>query len=709
MIIMRALLLVAVALGVAVRLPVPGLSAEEPVKQLILPGESFELDGCAAFILWPPEAQRTAPQPWIWYAPTLPGLPDEHEKWMHEQFLNAGVAVAGIDVGEGYGSPRAQASYDALYRELVHQRGFAHKCCLLGRSRGGLWNCSWAVHHPDQVAGFAGIYPVFDLSAWPGVEQAAAAYEVTPQELTQRLSDFNPLEHIVKLAQSDVPVFLIHGDQDEVVPLEMHSAEFVRRYQAAGKGDLVQLQTAVGQGHNYWQGFFHCQALVDAAILWAKSGAQPVLFNVRSQSGPDDQVPLIRPWKTIRLDPDYRGAWLVAGDLDDDGQAEILSARNHDQNDTHYTSSVVVHRLDGSVMWRWGDATAGRNPLHHDVSAQIYDWDGDGKLEVIVAADRAVVELDGRTGQEKRRFSIPEGASDCLVFCNLAGGSRPTDVLVKTRYTQIWAYDRQGTLLWTANMPGGRLTAHQPRPIDLDGDGRDEIMAGYSLLNPDGSERWALHDDAPAFASGKRPSVGHLDCARLFTSGEPGSETLLALTFCGGDRLAMVDKNGAVRWNIPGWHFESIDVGQVCAQIPGPQIVVDIPYAPHGSQPIWVLDRNGRWLGQIVVDESRFHRLVDWFGAGRESIIVGQPAAMFDGQTGRQQAIFDMPVVPGETPYDPLKESVICLNADMDGDGAPDILYSTNPATTVYIYRNELGARRPGQVPLGTGVNWTLY
>ena len=27
------------------------------------------------------------------YAPTLPAYPDSHEKWMHEQFLAAGVAV----------------------------------------------------------------------------------------------------------------------------------------------------------------------------------------------------------------------------------------------------------------------------------------------------------------------------------------------------------------------------------------------------------------------------------------------------------------------------------------------------------------------------------------------------------------------------------------------------------------------------------------
>ena len=96
-------------------------------------------------------------------------------------------------------------------------------------------------------------------------------------------------------------------------------------------------------------------------------------------------------------------------------------------------------------------------------------------------------------------------------------------------------------------------------------------------------------------------------------------------------------------------------MGKVCRQVPGPQIVVDIPYAPHGEQPIWVLDGQGTLLGQILNDESRFHRLVDWYGEGVESIIVGQPPAMYDGETGRKQAIFDMPVSPGESPPDPSR------------------------------------------------------
>ena len=90
---------------------------------------------------------------------------------MHEQFLAAGVAVAGIDVGEAYGSPEGRRLFTELYRELTEKRGFATRPCLLGRSRGGLWVTSWAVENPDKVAGIAGIYPVFDLTDLSGAGQ----------------------------------------------------------------------------------------------------------------------------------------------------------------------------------------------------------------------------------------------------------------------------------------------------------------------------------------------------------------------------------------------------------------------------------------------------------------------------------------------------------------------------------------------------------
>jgi len=225
--------------------------------------------------LLPPEAKRLKPQAWIFYAPTLPGLPDEHEKWMHEQFLAAGVAVAGIDIGEAYGSPKGRDLFSAFYKEVTVKRDFAPRPCLLGRSRGGLWMTSWACDHPNKVAGIAGIYPVIDFRTYPGIDKAAPAYGLTAAELTAKQAEHNPIERVGLLAKAKVPALFIHGDEDKVVPVKENSAEFAARYKASGAEDAVKLIVAKGQGHNYWEGFFRCQELVDFAIERAKEGAKP--------------------------------------------------------------------------------------------------------------------------------------------------------------------------------------------------------------------------------------------------------------------------------------------------------------------------------------------------------------------------------------------------------------------------------------------------
>lgn len=183
-------------------------------------------------------------------------------------------------------------------------------------------------------------------------------------------------------------------------------------------------------------------------LLCAKDGA-PVYYDVKDADERPTEVPLIEPWKIVPLDAEYGGQWVVAGDMDGDGQAEIVSAENVNNGDVHYTSAAVAQELDGSVLWRWGNPAIGRKKWHHDVACQIHDWDGDGLNEVVLCTKGFLVELDGSTGRERRRIRIADDATDCLVFCNLSGGRRASDVLVKTRYHQIWAYDSEGNLLWT--------------------------------------------------------------------------------------------------------------------------------------------------------------------------------------------------------------------------------------------------------------------
>ena len=252
----------------------PGQAAEPaPRKNLILPGEAFEVAGKTAFLLTPAGAAEVPEQdkPWILYAPTLPAYPDEAERWMHERFTKAGVAVAGIDTGESYGSPAGVAAAEALHAAMV-RRGYSKRPALLGRSRGGLWASAWAIAHPDLTTGIGGIYPVYDWRTYPGLDKAAPAYGLAPADLAARAAELCPIERIDVAAKAGVPVCIIHGDDDKVVPLEPNSLRLKQAYEAAGQGELVQLIVAKGQGHSFWEGFFRCQELVDFLVARAKSG-----------------------------------------------------------------------------------------------------------------------------------------------------------------------------------------------------------------------------------------------------------------------------------------------------------------------------------------------------------------------------------------------------------------------------------------------------
>ncbi len=250
-----SLLFFSMAVGFAYPLHLKGQETPS-LKNLILPGETFRVGDHVAFIFLPDPSKQPAGRPWVFYAPTLPAYPDRHEKWMHQQFLDAGIAVAGVDVGEAYGNAESRKVFDQFYEVMTNQRGYSKKPCLLGRSRGGLWVTSWACDHPERFCGLAGIYPVIDFSTYPGLEKAAKAYGIDKDAMIKNNDTLNPIARVSALAKAKLPVFIIHGDQDKVVPLEPNSLSFQRAYQAHGAESSFQLKIAEGEGHNFWEGFF---------------------------------------------------------------------------------------------------------------------------------------------------------------------------------------------------------------------------------------------------------------------------------------------------------------------------------------------------------------------------------------------------------------------------------------------------------------------
>ncbi|MDF1826282.1 MAG: sulfatase-like hydrolase/transferase [Verrucomicrobiales bacterium] len=244
-----------------------------PKRNQVLPhGESFSLEGRHAFLMTPKEEVTGTSKPWIFYAPTLKNYPDKHETRMHRQFLEAGIAVAGIDVGESYGSPHALPFFKALHAEMV-SRGYAEKSALLGRSRGGLSTLSWAAEHPEWVSGMGGIYPVYDYTSYPGTKKAAPAYALSEAELSGKEASLNPIKMASLIAKAGIPVHLIHGTADKLVPLEQNSGALEAVYRGEKAHDLIQIDLAKGLGHSFREEFFTHQPLIDFLIEKALSGA----------------------------------------------------------------------------------------------------------------------------------------------------------------------------------------------------------------------------------------------------------------------------------------------------------------------------------------------------------------------------------------------------------------------------------------------------
>ena len=242
--------------------------APAPAKNLPLPGEVFLVAGRTAFLIPAKNSAAEKSRPWILYAPTLEKYPGAEERWMFEKFLAAGLAIAGIDVGESSGSPAGGKLFSALHAEMTSSRGYSEKPVLLGRSRGGLMLLAWAAENPGHVAAFAGIYPVCNLASYPGLAKAAPAYGLAAAQLDARLAEFNPIDRLASLAAARVPFFSIHGDADKLVPLPANSALLRDRYRALG--GAMELIVAAGQGHNLWEGFFRSPELVAFVIAHAR-------------------------------------------------------------------------------------------------------------------------------------------------------------------------------------------------------------------------------------------------------------------------------------------------------------------------------------------------------------------------------------------------------------------------------------------------------
>ena len=457
--------------------------------------------------------------------------------------------------------------------------------------------------------------------------------------------------------------------------------------------------------------------------VWAKNQLE-----VPIQIPPDGTVPDGRTYS-------YSANDASVGDVDGDGEYEIILKWEPSLSNTNsggYSGKQIFdcYKLDGTRLWRI-DLGININSGSHYNPFMVYDFDGDGKAEMIMRTADGTIDGQGNViGNASVDYRnaygwVQQGPEFLTVFNGLTGkamstvafalsrgntsdwgddygnrqdrflnavayldGARPSLVVARGIYDKQMraAYDwRNGqlTLRWVfdskdPNHPEYNAYSsqgnHQMTIGDVDGDGKDEIINGSSAINDDGKPLWTY-------------GLGHGDALHMtdMDLDRPGQEIWICLESPGsydGMGLRQYDaKTGQTNWGVA----TTGDVGRAMAADLDPNYK---GYEMWGSSGGNVYDSKGN---SISTNVPSFNTGIWWDGdLGRELFDRGyidkwNPTTK---SAGRLYTIYQAAPISTNN----STKSNPALQADILGDWREEIILRKSDNTALVIFTTDLAS-----------------
>ncbi|MEX0778890.1 MAG: hypothetical protein WD037_04100 [Balneolales bacterium] len=373
------------------------------------------------------------------------------------------------------------------------------------------------------------------------------------------------------------------------------------------------------------------------------------------------------------------------GDLTGDGLTDFVVL----------TRDYSLHAFNnaGDELWSWespeeyADARAS-----FEAPGLVWDLDQDGSAEAIYwryEDDKEwLVVSDGQTGDIKYQTEWPTKPlphvynNFRLAVGNLDGGY-PDNIIAFTDMggqMNITAYDNELQNLWQHEETRSKdHLGHYVYPLDLTGDGMDEIAIGSLLLNAHGEEIWNRFD----FFYNNRDHVDSYRFADL--TGDGRKELVAAHSEVGV--VAYDAEAGDLVWQNMAEHTQQLEVGDFISGVESPQVIV-----------------GARTYGNRSAGESYLWSQVQWFtpqgelaGLWPERPLNGNPVFVRGNWDGHgEDELFWYKFKIGKNGKGRLHFSEPVFHMfDFVGNGVDEVITLGNGVLRVYGNRNANQAARP--------------
>jgi hypothetical protein len=342
---------------------------------------------------------------------------------------------------------------------------------------------------------------------------------------------------------------------------------------------------------------------------------------------------------------EFGGDRAELADIDGDGELELLLLQSPGQLKSRLHADradvddadrslhcLTAVSLEGEVLWQVGRPYRRSFPFtsHGPKSMVVEDIDGDGRCEVALIRGHALVMLDGATGRQMRFVELPSDNFDLLSTAQFvrSAGQRHLICKVNDRAYPPWSYSnpimvfRYDLNVWQKPF-AVRGAGHSMVALDADGDGKDELLVGYSLLDDDLSEAWGL--DLGYGFDYVSNHADHIAVSDLDLDGN------LEVRYSGSKDFIVTNLEGEILWRLRGKHSQRSAEG---------------PWGPNGETRIIMCEKNEGLWGLDQKGEVLWHR-TDING------YTGSPVVWRSGVGRNEWALFEpqlRPITPA--PYD---------------------------------------------------------